>query len=180
MPTTFKHKCTECLPHLLDRCRVSIIVRSGGGKSLFLKACVRGGGRFVRGVQRHHNALNAVYSPVLFKTRPTRRLDISPRRAPPDRPYIHASSGGRSRWPSTRPSCGCSHRIALRQHPHGFTWPRETSYLSYIYNDVANAGPGRPAGSAAGASFSVGEFLRGISGSALWAKAASRRCYLEK
>jgi hypothetical protein len=60
--------------------------------------------------------------------------------------------------------------------PHGSGKRR----IYHIYNDVANAGPGRPAGSAAGVSFSVGEFLRSISGSALWAKAASRRCYLEK
>jgi len=36
--------------------------------------------------------------------------------------------------------------------------------IYHIFNDVANAGPGRPAGSAAGVSFSVGEFLRGIGG----------------
>ncbi len=142
MPTAFKHKCAECLPHLLDRCRVSIIVRSGRGKSLFLKACVRGGGRFVRGVQRHHIALrnNAVYSPVLFKTRPTRRFAISPRRAQSGRPYapaVAAAHGGRQRDPPAG-ALTVSHSDNTLTGLLGLGKRR----IYHIFNNVANAGPG--------------------------------------
>jgi len=83
------------------------------------KEYVHGSGRFVRGVRRHYIALNAVYSPVLSRTCPTRRLDISPRRAPLGRPYTPAVAAARG---------GC----------------QRDRRIYYISNDTANAGP--PAG----------------------------------
>jgi len=150
------------------------------GKSLFLKACVRGGRRFVRGVQRRHIALNAVYSPVLFKTRPMRRLVI----------FHAASSTGssvytRQQWRPLAVAVNETLRRVLSPYRTQTTPPTGLLGLGkrriyHIFNDTASAGP--PAGPRGVRPGPLSRLvnLRGISGSALWAKAASRRCYLEK
>jgi hypothetical protein len=77
---------------------------------------------------------------------------------------VHASSNCRSRWLTTRPSGGSPH--CTQTTPHGSGKRR----IYQIFNDTANAGP--PAGPWGVRPGPLSRLvnLRGIGGSALWAK----------
>jgi hypothetical protein len=93
------------------------------------------------------------------------------------RSSVYASNNGRSPWLTTRPSSGSPHCTQITPHRFICLGKRRIYYIS---NDTANAGP--PAGPRGVRPGPLSRLvnLRGISGSALRAKAASRRCYLEK